>query len=202
MVESVWDLGNVMVEETEGWQVKVGKMERKNGKWKRRRQTQNNTFYEVLVTEAMEEENTEVGNVSECGMTFHVTDSKRVLASVARMTEAGNEVKFGPEASDCYVRNRKTGTKLYMRKEKNLYVLDVWFIHEDGKKVAGQIVVDSGAAEHVMPKDVLMGERMIEKKSGVKFVAANGKEMEYYGRKQINFIPRNLGSMTGFGGRR
>ena len=55
MVESVWDLGNVTVVETEGWQVMVGKMERKNGKWKRRKQLQNKTCYEVLVTEAMEE---------------------------------------------------------------------------------------------------------------------------------------------------
>ena len=91
---------------------------------------------------------------------------------------------------------------MYLRKEKNLYILDVWFIQEDGKKVSGQIVVDSGAADHVVPKAVLAGERMIEKKSGVKFVAANGKEMEYYGRKQINFIPRNPKDMMGFGGRR
>jgi len=30
-----------------------------------------------------------------CAMMFHVTDSKRVLAAVSRIVEAGNEVKFG-----------------------------------------------------------------------------------------------------------
>ena len=35
-----------------------------------------------------------------CGMLFHLTDSKRMLASVDRMTAAGNEVKFGPQKSE------------------------------------------------------------------------------------------------------
>ncbi len=30
-----------------------------------------------------------------CAMMFHVTDSRRILAAVSRIVEAGNEVKFG-----------------------------------------------------------------------------------------------------------
>ena len=63
--------------------------------------------------------------VAACEMRFHVTDAKRVLASVAKMTEAGDEVQFGAHEKDCFVMNKSTGRKIFMKKEKNLFILDV-----------------------------------------------------------------------------
>ena len=55
--------------------------------------------------------------------------------------------------------------------------------------IEGSIVVDSGAAEHVMPKDILMGETLQKRNEYVNFVAANGKLMGNYGRKTLKFTP-------------
>ena len=42
----------------------------------------------------------------------------------------------------------------------------------------------------MMPKEVMVEQDMMEKKKGVRFVAANGEEMNYYGRREIKFVPR------------
>jgi hypothetical protein len=131
-----------------------------------------------------------------CGMQFHVTDAKKLLASVAKMTEAGNEVRFGPNLSDNFIRCTKTGRITPMRKERGMYVIDAFF--ENGlKMMKGKIVVDSGAAENVMPAEVLDNVQMEPKKENVRFVAANGAEMKNYGRKTVIFIPA---AVEGFNG--
>jgi hypothetical protein len=56
-------------------------------------------------------------------------------------------------------------------------------------EVKGRIVVDSGAAECVMPNNVLRKVELMEKTQGVKFMAANGGTMENYGRKLVEFRP-------------
>jgi hypothetical protein len=123
-----------------------------------------------------------------CGMSFHVTDAKKLLASVAKMTEAGNEVKFGPKLEDNFIKCTKTGRVTPMRKENGMYVIDALF--ENGAKMMkGKIVVDSGAAENVMPAEVLEHVKMMPKKAGIRFVAANGEEMKNYGKKTVTFIP-------------
>jgi hypothetical protein len=48
----------------------------------------------------------------------------------------------------------------------------------------GKITIDSGAAESVMPKDMLPNE---PKRSGVRYVAANGARMENQGEKKVRF---------------
>ena len=60
----------------------------------------------------------------------------------------------------------------------------------DQEEVIGEIVVDSGAAESVMPKHLLPGVKTLAKKEGVKFAAANGGELGNYGRKLVQFRPR------------
>ena len=122
-----------------------------------------------------------------------------MLASVARMEDAGNEVHFSKKGG--YIRNADSGVIMPLRRERNLYMLDVWFLKEGGSKEAGSIVVDSGASEHVMPKDMLMDVKMLQRKPGVKFMAANGGEMEYLGMKDIKFIPRGGKNESGFGRR-
>lgn len=54
----------------------------------------------------------------------------------------------------------------------------------------GKITIDSGAAESVMPKNMLENEPVVEgqaKRNGVKYVAANGARMENQGEKKVRF---------------
>jgi hypothetical protein len=107
---------------------------------------------------------------------------------VSRITKAGNIVRFGDGEKESYIMNVKTGKKMYMKKERGVYVLDVMFQVAGGQK-KGQIVVDSGAAECVMPHDVLKELKTKPAAEGVKFVAANGEEIGNYGRKLVDFVP-------------
>ena len=84
--------------------------------------------------------------------------------------------------------NIKTKWKMFLKKERGVYVLDVVFNVAGGKR-KGQIVIDSGAAECVMPQDFLKELKVRPAAEGVKLVAANGEEIGNYGRKGVNFMP-------------
>ena len=118
-------------------------------------------------------------------MTFHVTDANKILASVNKMTEAGNQVNFNRRRS--YIES-PGGQRAYLRKRGGVYVLDVVFFDGD-KAIKGEVIVDSGAADNVMPKGMLTGIDMREKEKGTKFVAADGGELGNYGRKDVQFCP-------------
>ena len=124
---------------------------------------------------------------SVCQMTFHVTDASKILASVNRMIEAGNNVVFAkPCKGGSYVQS-PSGRKAYMEMRKGIYVMDVVFF--DGESaVQGEVVVDSGAADNVMPNRVLNNVEMREPER-CKFVAASGQPMGNYGRKDVQFVP-------------
>lgn len=127
-----------------------------------------------------------VGKKEKCRMQFHMTDAKRMLASVSKMLESGNDVHFSDKGS--YVENTETGKKVALKKEGNVFIMEVWFL-VDGKRKRGKIVVDSGAAENVMPKSWLAEVTTLKKQEGVRFIAANGQEIGNYGRKKIDFEP-------------
>ena len=120
-----------------------------------------------------------------CRMQFHLTDAKRMLASVAKMVEAGNEVHFSKNGS--YVGNPITGQRIPLKKEGNVYIMEVLIHGADSEKRRGKLVVDSGAAESVMPWDWLQDLPTLPRAEGVRFVAANGGEIGNYGRKVIEF---------------
>ena len=128
-------------------------------------------------------------STSLCQMTFHVTDAKKILASVNRMVEAGNTVVFAQpgKPGGSYVQS-PSGTKAYMQKRRGIYVMDVAFL--DGKTaVAGEVVVDSGAADNVMPNKILNSVELLEPEPRAIFVAADGNPIGNYGRKNLQFIP-------------
>ena len=136
--------------------------------------------------QALEELGTKEVNAVEattevCGMMFHLTDAKSMLASVDKFTAAGNEVKFGPAPTDNYVKNLKTGKTIPLKKKNGVYVMEVYFLDGD-RKILGEIIVDSGAAECVMPKDMLPNLEKPTAKAGIRFAAANGGEMGNYGK--------------------
>ena len=61
-------------------------------------------------------------------MLFQVSDARNPLASVARITENGNLVQFGPRAEDNYIFNPETEEKVMLRKKGRKFVLDVNFL--------------------------------------------------------------------------
>ena len=73
----------------------------------------------------------------------------------------------------------------------------------DGRLVSagyGEITVDSGAAESVLPKDMLPNEVLVEgdaKRAGVQYVAANGAPMPNRGEKRVRFRSGVDGSKKG-----
>ena len=145
--------------------------------------------YEEQAMRGLSEVNVVEAKFDLCGMVFHLTDAKRMLASVDKMASAGNEVHFGPAPADNFVRHAKTGKTIPLKKKNGVYILEVWFI-VDGQKVSGEIIVDSGAAECVMPRRMLPSLETMAAKPGVRFAAANGAELGNYGRKMVEFIPR------------
>ena len=58
-------------------------------------------------------------------MSFHVTDSKKALASVAKMVEQGNSVHFTPKGS--YIEG-PNGEQIPLKVERGLYVMDVNYL--------------------------------------------------------------------------
>jgi hypothetical protein len=64
----------------------------------------------------------------------------------------------------------------------------------------GKITIDSGAAESVMPKEMLPNEPAVDgkaKKSGVRYVAANGAKMENMGEKKAKFRTNGTQAING-----
>ena len=61
-------------------------------------------------------------------MLFQVSDAKNALASVARITEKGNVVQFGPDDRDNYIINPTSGDKVMLRRKGNKFILDMDFV--------------------------------------------------------------------------
>ena len=61
-------------------------------------------------------------------MLFQVSDAKNALASVARITEKGNIVQFGPTADDNYIYNPASGDKISLRRKGDKFVVDMDFV--------------------------------------------------------------------------
>ena len=124
-----------------------------------------------------------------CGIVFHATTARKMLVSVDRLAAAGNLVRFGPGADDNYIMNVKTSRKIWMRKNGGVYEVAVMFkVDEEWKE--GIITIDSGAEECVMPKDWYKDVEMSEKKDGIKFMGADGSDLGNFGRKLMEFVPK------------
>ena len=144
-----------------------------------------NIFQELAEAETNVAENEEVRT---CGMVFHLTDARRMLASVDKIVEAGHRVHFAKKESECFIEHVETGAKIYMKKENGVYVIKVWVRSGDTRKRA-TIVIDSGASECVMPKDWLAEVPRMKPTAGIRFTCAKGNDLGNYGRKLIEFRP-------------
>ena len=68
------------------------------------------------------------GLSSPVSMLFQVSDARNPLASVARITEQGNIVQFGPKDEDNYIFNPATNEKIGLRRKGRKFVVDVEFL--------------------------------------------------------------------------
>ena len=62
------------------------------------------------------------------GMTFQVTEVRKPLAAVWRLTEKGNVVQFGPEEHQNFVLNLQTNKKIRLHRRGGSYVLKVEYM--------------------------------------------------------------------------
>ena len=121
-----------------------------------------------------------------CQMKCHVTNATKYLASVGKMTQQGNRVIFDSDRS--YIQSKKTGLEMDMIYEQGSYKLDVVFMNGDTAE-RRVIVIDSGAADNVMPAAGLSEVPLQPKEQGVNFTSADGSPMDNHGRKEVQFIP-------------
>ena len=113
---------------------------------------------------------------------FQVTDVHKPLASVRRIVEQGNEVRFGPGKDDNYIENQASKDRIPLRPNgKGSYLMDVSFV--GGGKT--QIVVDSGAEDNVCPWE--WGEKFGIQNDGIPltFRNASGTIMDHWGQRMV-----------------
>jgi hypothetical protein len=123
-----------------------------------------------------------------CAMIFHKTTAQKILASVHKIVAAGNVVHFGPTNEECFIQNIASKKKIMMKEERGVYTIKVKVL--SGKReVTSSIVVDSGAAECVMPKDWYPDSQQMEEKKGVRFAGAKGQDLGNFGRTLLEFVP-------------
>ena len=123
-----------------------------------------------------------------CAMIFHRTNAMKILASVHKIVAAGNRVHFGETAEECFIQNVASKKKIMMKEERGVYTIKVK-VMSGNREVVSSIVVDSGAAECVMPKDWYPESQEMEAKKGVRFAGANGNDLGNFGRKLLEFTP-------------
>ena len=112
-----------------------------------------------------------------------------LLASAAKVVEAGNRISMGRNPGDNYIEDRNTGERIGLRVEWGTYVFDVE--HRRGEQ--GTITLDSGAGVNVFPEEL--------QKSGSNAVSRpkaprDWCEREHHredGHKIIRFRGRELG---------
>ena len=71
------------------------------------------------------------------GMKSRASDAQHQLASVARITEQGHIVQFGPKEEDNYIFNPKTEEKILMTRRGRRYVMEGNFLKRS-ESFAGQ----------------------------------------------------------------
>ena len=119
----------------------------------------------------------------ESNIVFQVTHARKALASVSKIVRKGNKVIFTPNGS--HIENIATGERMKLRVERGTYVFDVKY--HNGEH--GSITLDSGAGASCWPVGMMQDVEMEPKQPGIKFRAANGEELKYFGRKSIGFRP-------------
>ena len=124
-------------------------------------------------------------------MTFNEADVKKPLASAVEIAKAGNRIVL--QADGGYIENAKTGEKMKVDVDKNVYVYQVQM--DDGEMIA--VTLDSGAGSNVWPRGLKAGSSILKPpKKGLKMIAANGTPISNFGQRLVKF--RGLDANNGF----
>ena len=95
----------------------------------------------------------------------------------------------------CLIRNKASNRKIFMRKKKGSYVLDVELVtKKDGVAVSlgkGEITVGSAAEESVCPLDWGGAFPLKESKKKMCFKTASGQDMQHYGERVVTCITQS-----------
>ena len=62
------------------------------------------------------------------GMTFQVTEVKKALAAVWRITEKNNIIQFGPQAHQNFIMDLNTRRKIMLHRSGGTYIVRVEFM--------------------------------------------------------------------------
>ena len=95
----------------------------------------------------------------ERGTNWQIADVRRPLMSVGKMTQAGNEVRLSH--ADPHILNKKTGEITKLRREGNVYVVDLWIKVLDPARSSASAMSDSkfvGTTAAVKPGAKSSGE--------------------------------------------
>ena len=116
-------------------------------------------------------------------LSFQVTDVRKPLLAVKRITEKGNVVQFDPAKNDNYIMNKLSGNKILLRKKGGSYIMDVSF-GENGEEWI-EITIDSVAEESVRPqaRGRQFGMGQVGRKMNL--VNASGGKINHYGQRQV-----------------
>ena len=66
------------------------------------------------------------------GLKFQVTDVRKPLLSVRRLTDKGNTVQFSEEPGECYILNKATGKKIPMERRGAPFIIKANFVKAAG----------------------------------------------------------------------
>jgi predicted aspartyl protease len=115
------------------------------------------------------------------GLKFQVADVIKPLVSVKRLAEKGNQVCFGPNVGDNFIRNKESGKKVMLKPNgRGSYLMEVCFLN--GEETT--IVVDSGAEENVCPH--WWGDQFgLEEASRPLFLRSAGGQHMHWGQREV-----------------
>ena len=117
------------------------------------------------------------------GLCFQVTDVRKPLLAVKRITERGNIVQFGPAENDNFIKNKLSGDKVLLRQKGGSYIMDVSF-GETGQDWT-EITVDSAAEESVCPYEWGEGFGLMKVERKMNLVNASGGKIDHYGERKV-----------------
>ena len=123
----------------------------------------------------------EVKKTRMSALEFHVADVRKPLASAVKIVRAANKVVLDSEGS--YIEDKETGERMKVRIQDETFVFDVEY--DDG--LEGTITLDSGAGASVWPARERLHVPLLPRKPGLRMCAANGSEINNYGRKVMKF---------------
>ena len=115
------------------------------------------------------------------GFCFQVTDVRKPLLAVKRISEKGNLVQFGPEDKDNFIQNKRTGDRVELRPKGGSYILDAQL--KDGRWT--EITVDSAAEESVCPSQWAQDYGIKQEGHKLNLVNASGGKIQHYGSRDV-----------------